>query len=98
MRIVGRPFRHCLGVIVGVRRVQCPGFNPRHRLALLAGGGWWQVRPPAFDTQTFDQAAFQFGRNLLFGSVFRETLKAAVRQFGCEDDMTVLAVRVDERV
>ncbi len=27
----------------------------------------------------------------------RETLKAAVRQFGCEDDMTVLAVRVDER-
>ena len=28
----------------------------------------------------------------------RETLKAACRQFGCEDDMTVLAVRVDERV
>lgn len=28
----------------------------------------------------------------------RETLKAAVRQFGCEDDMTVLAVRVDERI
>ena len=27
----------------------------------------------------------------------RETLKAACRQFGCEDDMTVLAVRVDER-
>ena len=27
----------------------------------------------------------------------KETLKAAVRQFGCEDDMTVLAVRVDER-
>ena len=27
----------------------------------------------------------------------KETLKAAVRQFGCEDDMTVLAIRVDER-
>ncbi|MFB0919273.1 MAG: SpoIIE family protein phosphatase, partial [Oscillospiraceae bacterium] len=27
----------------------------------------------------------------------KETLRAAVRQFGCEDDMTVLAVRVDER-
>ena len=28
----------------------------------------------------------------------KETLRAAVRQFGCEDDMTVLAIRVDERV
>lgn len=28
----------------------------------------------------------------------RETLRAAVKQYGCEDDMTVLAVRVDERV
>lgn len=27
----------------------------------------------------------------------KETLRAAVRQFGCEDDMTVLAVRVEER-
>lgn len=27
----------------------------------------------------------------------RETLRGAVRQFGCEDDMTVLALRVDER-
>ncbi len=27
----------------------------------------------------------------------KETLRAAVRQFGCEDDMTVLAIRVDER-
>ncbi|MDR1132172.1 MAG: SpoIIE family protein phosphatase [Oscillospiraceae bacterium] len=27
----------------------------------------------------------------------KETLRAAVRQFGCEDDMTVLAVRVDRR-
>lgn len=27
----------------------------------------------------------------------RDALKAAVKQFGCEDDMTVLAVRVDER-
>ena len=27
----------------------------------------------------------------------KDTLRAAVRQFGCEDDMTVLAVRVDER-
>lgn len=28
----------------------------------------------------------------------KETLRAAVRQFGCEDDMTVLAIRVDERI
>ena len=28
----------------------------------------------------------------------KETLRSAVRQFGCEDDMTVLALRVDERV
>lgn len=28
----------------------------------------------------------------------KETLRAAVRQFGCEDDMTVLALRVDQRV
>jgi len=27
----------------------------------------------------------------------KETLRAAVRQYGCEDDMTVLAIRVDER-
>lgn len=27
----------------------------------------------------------------------KDTLRAAVRQYGCEDDMTVLAVRVDER-
>jgi len=27
----------------------------------------------------------------------KETLRTAVRQFGCEDDMTVLAVRVEER-
>ncbi len=28
----------------------------------------------------------------------KDTLRCAVRQYGCEDDMTVLAVRVDERV
>lgn len=28
----------------------------------------------------------------------RETLKSAVKRFGCEDDMTVLAIRMDERV
>ena len=27
----------------------------------------------------------------------KETLRTAVRQYGCEDDMTVLAVKVDER-
>lgn len=27
----------------------------------------------------------------------KEALRAAVRQYGCEDDMTVLAIRVDER-
>ena len=50
-----------------------------HRPFAFDAGVWqhMKVRPPAFDTQTFDQAAFQFGRNLLFGSVFRETLKAA---------------------
>ena len=43
-------------------------------------------------------------REMLLGSdgvdtkiLAKETLRAAVRQFGCEDDMTVLAVRVDER-
>ncbi len=28
----------------------------------------------------------------------RETLKEAVKRYGCEDDMTVLAIRMDERV
>ena len=28
----------------------------------------------------------------------KDALRSAVKQFGCEDDMTVLALRVDERV
>jgi stage II sporulation protein E len=30
-------------------------------------------------------------------SLAKEALRSAVRQYGCEDDMTVLALRVDER-
>lgn len=50
-----------------------------HRPFEFDGRVWNHVkaRPLDFDTRLFEYTAFQFGRNLLFGTVYRDALRAA---------------------
>ena len=61
-------------------------------LALIASDGVIAERDDAWIRTLLSESD---GMNMK--SLARETLKAALKQYGCADDMTVLAVRVDQR-